>query len=942
MQKPLQMATQVALCMLWVSCFFSFPKAKAQAADSLLRFTTVLPAANTGMNYQPWLHPSLDSLIASVWNSTNNNWVDVRLPLPGNYKISRIELYDHAGVFNTNPAVLLYQNDAVLTTVGNFTGPGFKSFVQYPLADTPRCNAIVVRKFGNNIPQKVRVYGRWESALQHPYVDTTPAIIRLPNAIKLPIAGRRWYALNYAPNGVGALFNGVTAETINTGYAQFNLRFDCVYPVEQGEQLTISEIRMYDANGIFTSNPSRLYAIRQNNEKVLLATFTGSRFNEWVGPVPDKPSFDGDRFLLPKPIDSIKYLVLDCYKSDLPTELELYGHYTTPAAIAISPGLLSRPPYSFTMGINAFEWDFVNPLVNSRQIDEAKYAGGIKNFRAFRHYLDWKRMEDKPAKYTFNPCHGGGWDLDMTYQRCKTDSIMVLACIKNIPNWMRNTYPEGQRAEDNAPVVFGDSKDSVASYLAYAQMGFQFAARYGRNTGLATSLLKVDTLPRWTADPPNQTRMGLDLIRYIEAGNELDKWWRGAHGYMNPYQLAAMLSAFYDGHKGSLGAGAGVKTADSTMVVVIPGLAFHDASYLRGMLEWCRNNRGYRTNGSVDVCWDIINYHHYSSNEHETTNGMATKGAAPELSDTKAVADSIVLFSKMYLHNMPVWVTELGFDHHPQSSLGAIPIGNKTIAQTAADWLLRSSLVYMQSGVERLFYYDLKDFHSQSEVKFATMGLTDSFIRRRPNLNFVWQTNQLMGNYQYNRRMNVWPLIDEYKNGTDSVYVAWVPKKIGQYASFSLPLPGATSALIWQPTDTGQLMNGRQVTITSGLLSDTASETPVFIKPQYSIGAQARTTKSNSTASQNQLNGGYFSVVAFPNPFSENLYFTIGSNSSGYYQIQLFNIAGQAIAAPTKRYLKNGEKHTIKVKLPPGYKGTILYRCQKDDRVLTGYVVGLK
>ena len=37
------------------------------------------------------------------------------------------------------------------------------------------------------------------------------------------------------------------------------------------------------------------------------------------------------------------------------------------------------------------------------------------------------------------------------------------------------------------------------------------------------ALVKVDSRPRWTNDPPNQVKIGMGLIKYIECDNERDK-----------------------------------------------------------------------------------------------------------------------------------------------------------------------------------------------------------------------------------------------------------------------------------------------------------------------------------------------------------------------------------------------------------------------------------
>lgn len=55
---------------------------------------------------------------------------------------------------------------------------------------------------------------------------------------------------------------------------------------------------------------------------------------------------------------------------------------------------------------------------------------------------------------------------------------------------------------------------------------------------------------------------------------------QGRKGYHSPVEYAAALSAFYDGHKGAMGPGYGVKTADPTMKVAMGGLVSIKLDYL--------------------------------------------------------------------------------------------------------------------------------------------------------------------------------------------------------------------------------------------------------------------------------------------------------------------------------------------------------------------------
>ena len=803
----------------------------ADASPLRLVVDSVISAINTGMNYTPWLNDNLLNLVASAWGSINNQYVDVRLKLNKRSQVSKISLYDYTGVFTTNPAYVYLQKDTSLQLVGKFEGLQYQVFVPYNIPEGLQGDAVIIRKYGNNIPQKVQVFGRVlpdDPSITTPVVVIPPPVDTIPTPVytKIPIEGKRWYILNYAPLGISSLFNGVTNESINTGFASFHPAYECLYPLNDGEAIRISQVKMFDYSGSFTANPAQLFAITKDGRRIQLGSFTGSKYNQWVGPYPDRNTTGPAMFNLDSTISNIQYIGISCTHSDLPTEIEFYGTYTPPTA-AIPP-VRNFVTFNKTLGMNGFEWDFVRPNINSRMIAEDKYAA-IKNFTGFRHYLDWKQLEGTEGKYSFNPSNAGGWDYDMTYERCKRDSIEVLACIKNTPDWMVSTYPSSIAAADNAPLKYGRARDSVQSYVEKGRVAFQFTARYGRNANIPLSLIKVNTQPRWTNDPPNVVKVGLGLVKYVECGNELDKWWKGTNGYMNPYEYATLLSAFYDGHKGLLGNDVGVKNADSTMQVVMSGLAFDDPSYVRGMIEWCRQNRGYKANGKIDLCWDVINYHHYSNDAASSQQGSSTRGAAPEVSDAVDVARSFVTLSEKFANSMPVWITELGFDINQGSPQKAIVIGNKTVLQTQADWILRSALTYLREGISSLFFYELKDYNINNATKFASMGLTDSFFQRRPAMDYLYQTNQLLSAYHFNRSLQQLPVIDEYEKDGKLIYAVWIPDEKDTTLSCSIAFPYADSVIVYKPVAGSNQLQSDTLPVINGTITLMATETPLFV-----------------------------------------------------------------------------------------------------------------
>ncbi len=488
------------------------------------------------------------------------------------------------------------------------------------------------------------------------------------------------------------------------------------------------------------------------------------------------------------------------------------------------PAAPNNSPFKNFLGINAFEWDFSdtdNSIISPGRMDV------IRSFGGFRHYMDWGKLESEEGNYTFNPVHSGGWNYDMIYERCKAEGIEVLSCLKTSPSWIIDTYPKKIRDYENVPAPYGLNRSFPASYIKQAKVAFQFAARYGYNKKVDPGLMSVNPKPRWTADPLNQVKIGLGYIKYIECDNERDKTWKGPQAYQSAEEYAANMSAFYDGDMGKLGKNAGVKTADPSMKVVMGGLSNPDVNYVIKMIEWCKIHRGYKADGSINLCFDVINYHLYSNNyspHHE-----ATVGRAPELCGTVKTADAFVSMSKKYAKGIEVWITEAGYDLNSKSPQRAIAIGKKTAEITQADWMLRSSLLYSRHGLKRSFYYMLDDLDSKSPGPYASSGFADG-NKRRPVADYFFQTKKLIGNFLFMKNLNSDPVVDVYGFNGRKIYVMFVPDEIGREISFRLNLGKATSAKIYMPVPGSNEMSKKIVPVTNGILKIILTETPVFVE----------------------------------------------------------------------------------------------------------------
>ncbi|MGN7989417.1 hypothetical protein ACTJKC_18860 [Pedobacter sp. 22226] len=490
---------------------------------------------------------------------------------------------------------------------------------------------------------------------------------------------------------------------------------------------------------------------------------------------------------------------------------------------------VSEAPFKDFLGVNAFEWNFTSD-VNHGQIEESRFQT-IKSFTGIRHYLDWQRIENKEGLFTYSPSHWGDWDYDQIYRRMKEAGKYVLLDLKGCPDWLLETYPLGKRDAENVPAPYGLDRALPATYIKQARVGFQLAARYGANKLVDKSLLLADPTVRWRDDPPNLPKAGLGLITYMECDNERDKWWKGPLAQQSPEEYAANLSAFYDGHKGTLGKGIGVKTADPDMIVVMGGLADPNPDFVRRMVAWCKTNRGMKANGQINLCFDVINYHQYS-NDGFQNYGNATAGMAPELSDLGKVAALFKDFSKSVNGGIPVWVTETGFDVGEHTPQRALKIGDKSAMVTQADWNLRTALLYARSGISKCIFYMLENVDVNSWTQYTSSGFINPDYSKRPSADYVLQTNRLIGEYHYQSTLSKDPLVDVYMLNGKKTFVLTIPDQVGRTKSYDLDLGQSKEAIIYTPAIGKDEMAGKTVTTKNGILQVLVTETPVFIQPK--------------------------------------------------------------------------------------------------------------
>jgi hypothetical protein len=396
------------------------------------------------------------------------------------------------------------------------------------------------------------------------------------------------------------------------------------------------------------------------------------------------------------------------YELKLPLPLmltEISGVVVPPEPVEPTTGKPDTKPRTkaHTIGINARPWEPIEKLppmlvrcyISSGWIWQ---PGGIAA----------DPMHQAESEYTHN--------LGDYLVRCKAAGKDVLLCIHETPSWLRGSGRD-DNANDYPPIQKGAKRDDPKSYLEYARFMWQVAARYGYKKH-DDSLLRVDTTPRWQGDIINTKQSGLKLLRFIECWNE-EKWWlKGTEGYIEPEAMAALMSACFDGHEGTLGPQAGIRSADPAMAVIMPGLSDFDMDYVQKMHVWFLANR-------KDRKWpcDAMQFHHYSNignrlGKHPPT-WIPSGGCTPDQDQNFPTGKAAVAFAKSV--GLPAWLGECGFDTIGPSPMHIKPTAGKTVEQTQGEAINRTIDAYLADGWERVVIYV-----AGNEPSFASGGLYTS------------------------------------------------------------------------------------------------------------------------------------------------------------------------------------------------------------------------
>lgn len=312
------------------------------------------------------------------------------------------------------------------------------------------------------------------------------------------------------------------------------------------------------------------------------------------------------------------------------------------------------------------------------------------------------------------------------------------------------------------PIFFVDNnlpnRNTDSAHLRTAQAAFVYASRYGTNVNV----------PNYPVQSGQRMLKGTGLGNAVELANEPNAWWTSFDGFWNGRTIFYHADMVYDGHKNAF-ANTGAKQADSTIDVLLPGLATDKIDQVLGIIDEARRVRGYNADGTINLPFNVINIHIYS-----TPGGQYASGVKGGIPPEQGMIPQVKMFVSMLQRLAPhckLYVSEWGWDQNKNSPYHAGIFGPYDREAVGGMWLVRGMLTMDAAGVDRATYYTLAQgtqADTSNSTGFATMRLIIQPIDT--NENYIIRSRQ--GDYmaQYNDALKNFTFSDSTATGLPGVY----------------------------------------------------------------------------------------------------------------------------------------------------------------------------
>lgn len=396
------------------------------------------------------------------------------------------------------------------------------------------------------------------------------------------------------------------------------------------------------------------------------------------------------------------------------------------------------------------------------------------------------------------------------------------------------------------PIDYADNpmsrRNTDSAHLNSGKAMFVFASRGGSNA----------SVPNYPVQAGEKVLKGMGYYDAVEPANEANHWWGNPDNFWNGKTLFYLHDMAYDGHKKSF-SNVGAKQADSTIDVIMSGLATDKPDQIYGMIEEARVQRGLNADGTINVPFNALNVHIYPSAGGQY--GYGNNGGLPWEIGGRPQIKKLVKLLEREAPKCNLMVTEWGWDQHPNSSLHAGVFGPYDREAVGAFWMVRGMLTMEADGVDRTTYYPLfqdwpESNSNNNSTQFATMRLlrqpVDSdanYIVRSRQGDYMAQFSEFANYTFYDSLTTGQPWLHAYrykKADNDSLMIAlWSEEATAivsdttqfteRTGSISLPITSGSYKLR-QFQDNGSAVMSSSSGTSTGSVSLNYAAKPVFIQ----------------------------------------------------------------------------------------------------------------
>ncbi len=559
-----------------------------------------------------------------------------------------------------------------------------------------------------------------------------------------------------------------------------------------------------------------------------------------------------------------RYVQIGFVDGKAPTEVLVYG-YATGDGDDIGTTQRKLPTINDFMGACGFTASGGGNCTP----EQLACFGVLREYVNLGWVYSWSQFPGKPTTVAKSSMA----DFDKNYGSTYKD-LIVIPCLQWNEGSNPARYYDRLKGKLSAEIASEESKFLPETYAAYADVAYQYAARYG-------SCRMGYLLDAVSAHSMGTPKAGLNYLQWIELGNEPNgEDQNGA----TPYQLAALTSAAYDGHQRTILTDVfnpddftyffGAKNADPDFKVAMAGLAGIGSNYISSMVYWMKANR---TDGCIAM--DAFNVHTYFGKSFELNGQIITVGVSPEEYGLIDEMSRLVEFRDKYYPNVEVWITEFGWDTNQsyETPTSAHAYAEYSGREVQAMWLARAYLLLSASGVDKATMYMCEDAGTTDDRfaygKYGTCGIF---------------APKFKDTYENGKLVNVEVVKDEWGNAIneakESYYILYTLKNALGNMSFQRELvsgnddvwiyeyaddEGNYGYALWCPTSNGTKVDGYKLYVgdneNATLISNNFEEHRA-VREEWGEIIEGHTYTTEGDRTNLVAENGYVSVNVSENP----------------------------------------------------------------------------